>query len=175
MSEWLQTYNELFGMYNAGIITSIFGSFAVTFTVIFCWPKLVKDFGAKGGFIAAALIIGTFWLVNHKLPGFGFSTGLATDVNGLPMQFSLIHQGARGSAPWVDMGWAIAMGFVVCDTLCAPKGTRLGLLKEAFPRWGRHYCRRDSRRHPGRTDRIYECCIINKIQRPWQNTSLHTI
>ena len=88
MSEWLQTYNELFGMYNAGIITSIFGSFAVTFTVIFCWPKLVKDFGAKGGFIAAALIIGTFWLVNHKLPGFGFSTGLATDVNGLPMQFS---------------------------------------------------------------------------------------
>ena len=62
MSEWLQTYNELFGMYNAGIITSIFGSFAVTFTVIFCWPKLVKDFGAKGGFIAAALIIGTFWL-----------------------------------------------------------------------------------------------------------------
>ena len=57
MSEWLQTYNELFGMYNAGIITSIFGSFAVTFTVIFCWPKLVKDFGAKGGFIAAALII----------------------------------------------------------------------------------------------------------------------
>ena len=71
MSEWLQTYNELFGMYNAGIITSIFGSFAVTFTVIFCWPKLVRDFGAKGGFIAAALIIGTFWLVNHKLPGFG--------------------------------------------------------------------------------------------------------
>ena len=47
MSEWLQTYNELFGMYNAGIITSIFGSFAVTFTVIFCWPKLVKDFGAN--------------------------------------------------------------------------------------------------------------------------------
>ena len=41
MSEWLQTYNELFGMYNAGIITSIFGSFAVTFTVRFWWPKLV--------------------------------------------------------------------------------------------------------------------------------------
>ncbi|WP_455639498.1 Lin0368 family putative glycerol transporter subunit [Parabacteroides sp.] len=135
MSEWLLTYNELFGMYNAGIITSIFGAFAVTFTVILCWSKLVKDFGPIGGFMAAALIIGTFWLVNHKLPGFGFSTGLATDANGLPMQFSLIHQGARGSAPWVDMGWAIAMGFVVCDTLCAPKGSRLGLLKEAFPRW----------------------------------------
>ena len=135
MSEWLQTYNEWLGMYNAGIITSIFGAFAVTFTVLMSWPKLVKDFGPIGGFMAAALIIGTFWLVNHKLPGLGFSTGLLNDADGLPMQFSLIHQGNRGSAPWVDMGWAIAMGFILADVLCAPKGTRSGLLKEAFPRW----------------------------------------
>ena len=26
MSEWLQTYNEMFGMYHAGIITTIFGA-----------------------------------------------------------------------------------------------------------------------------------------------------
>ena len=97
MSEWLQTYNEMFGMYHAGIITTIFGAFAVTFTVLMSWPKLVKDFGPIGGFMAAALIIGTFWLVNHKLPGFGFSTGLLNDADGLPMQFSLIHQGNRGS------------------------------------------------------------------------------
>ena len=135
MSEWLQTYNEMFGMYHAGIITTIFGAFAVTFTVLMSWPKLVKDFGPIGGFMAAALIIGTFWVVNHKLPGFGFSTGLLNDAEGLPMQFSLIHQGNRGSAPWVDMGWAIAMGFILADVLCAPKGTRSGLLKEAFPRW----------------------------------------
>ena len=77
----------------------------------------------------------TFWVVNHKLPGFGFSTGLLNDAEGLPMQFCLIHQGNRGSAPWVDMGWAIAMGFILSDVLCAPKGTRGGLLKEAFPRW----------------------------------------
>ena len=120
MSEWLQTYNEMFGMYHAGIITTIFGAFAVTFTVLMSWPKLVKDFGPIGGFMAAALIIGTFWL---------------NDADGLPMQFSLIHQGNRGSAPWVDMGWAIAMGFIFADVLCAPKGTRGGLLKEAFPRW----------------------------------------
>lgn len=135
MSEWLNTYNECLGMYHAGIITSIFGAFAVAFTVIWCWPKLVKDFGPIGGFVAAALIIGTFWIVNHKLPGYGFSTGLLTDAEGLPMQFSLIHQGARGSAPWVDMGFAIAMGFVFADTLCAPKGTRVALLKEMMPRW----------------------------------------
>lgn len=135
MNEWLQTYNEWFGMYHAGIITSIFGAFAVTFTVLLAWPKLVKDFGAIGGFMAAAVIIGTFWLVNHKLPGFGFSTGLPLDANGLPMQFGMIHQGNRGSAPWVDMGWAIAMGFVLTDLLCTPKGKRAEALKEAFPRW----------------------------------------
>ena len=47
----------------------------------------------------------------------------------------MIHQGNRGNAPWVDMGWAIATGFVVADVMCAPKRERLGLLKEAFPRW----------------------------------------
>ena len=135
MTNWLLTYNETMGMYNAGIFTTIFGAFAVTFTVIYTWPKLVKAFGPIGGFMAAALIIGTFWIVNHKLPGFGFSTGLLTDSEGLPMQFCLIHQGARGSAPWVDMGWAIAIGFVVADLLCAKKGKRAGLFKEAFPRW----------------------------------------
>ena len=34
MSEWLQTYNEFFGMYHAGIITSIFGAFAVREIVV---------------------------------------------------------------------------------------------------------------------------------------------
>ncbi|MGL4293603.1 MAG: Lin0368 family putative glycerol transporter subunit [Bacteroidales bacterium] len=135
MSEWLQTYNDLLGMYHAGIFTTIFGSFAVAFTVLLCWPKLVEDFGAKGGFIAAALIIGTFWVVNHKLPGYGFSTGLHTDTDDLPMQFSLIHQGLRGSAPWVDMGWAIAIAFVVADLIPAGRAQRYLLIKEAFPRW----------------------------------------
>lgn len=135
LTEWLLTFNTTLGMYNAGILTTVFGSFAVTFTVIYCWPRLVKDFGAIGGFIAAALIIGTFWLVNHKLPGFGFSTGLLTDGEGYPMQFSLIHQGARGSAPWVDMGWAIGMGFVVSDLLGTTREQRFTLIREAFPRW----------------------------------------
>lgn len=135
MGDWLMSFNESLGMYNAGVITSIFGSFAVTFTVLMAWPKLVKDFGPIGGFMAAALIIGTFWIVNHKLPGVGFLTGLPLDSEGLNMQLSLIHQGNRGSAPWVDMGWAIATGFVVADLMCAPRKERLGLLKEAFPRW----------------------------------------
>ncbi len=134
MSEWLQTYNEMFGMYHAGIITTIFGAFAVTFTVLMSWPKLVKDFGPIGGFMAAALIIGTFWLVNHKLPGFGFSTGLLNDADGLPMQFSLIHQGNRGSA--LGQTWAGRLRWDSSLQTCSAhrKHTRR-LLKEAFPRW----------------------------------------
>jgi hypothetical protein len=135
MSDWLQTYNEALGMYNAAIITSIFGAFCVAFAVLICWPKLVKNFGPTGGFLAAAFIIGTCWIINHKLPGFGFSTGLATDSEGKMMQFGLIHQGLRGAAPWVDMGFAIAAGFVTSDLLTAKKGKRLALVKEAFPRW----------------------------------------
>ena len=66
MSEWLQTYNEFFGMYHAGIITSIFGAFAVTFTVLMSWPKLVKDFGPIGGFMAAALLSELFgWSITN--------------------------------------------------------------------------------------------------------------
>ena len=61
MSEWLQTYNEFFGMYHAGIITSIFGAFAVTFTVLMSWPKLVKDFGPIGGQSQTA----RFWFLHR--------------------------------------------------------------------------------------------------------------
>ena len=135
MSAWLQTYNEALGMYHAGIVTSIFGAFCVTFAVLMCWPKLVKDFGPIGGFLAAAFIIGTCWIINHKLPGFGFMTGLATDSLGNMMQFGLIHQGLRGAAPWVDMGFGIAIGFVTFDLFTAQKGSRVALAKEAFPRW----------------------------------------
>jgi len=135
MSNWLQIYSETLGMYNAAIITSIFGAFCVTFAVLICWPKLVKDFGPIGGFLAAAFIIGTCWIINHKLPGFGFMTGLANCPEGHMMQFGLIHQGLRGAAPWVDMGFAIGIGFVTFDLFKAKKGSRVALVKEAFPRW----------------------------------------
>lgn len=131
----MNTYNEAIGMYNSGILTSIFGAFAVTFVVLICWPRMVQGFGPIGGVLAAAFIIGTFWIVNHKLPGFGFSTCLFQDASGMNMQFGMIHQGNNGNSPWVDMGWAIGMGFVVLGILEGGKGERWSLVKEAFPRW----------------------------------------
>ena len=168
MSEWLQTYNEFFGMYHAGIITSIFGAFAVTFTVLMSWPKLVKDFGPIGGFMAAALIIGTFWVVNHKLPGFGFSTGLLNDAEGLPMQFSLIHQGNRGSAPWVDgMGDCNGIYFVR-RTLRTERNTWRTIERSISPLAGDYsgwYCRRYFRR----TYRIHECGTLTLLTEKKKN------
>jgi hypothetical protein len=134
MMEWLSTYNETLGMHHVSIFTTIFGSFCVAFTVIICWEKLVQDFGPAGGMLAAAIIVGTFWVMNHKLPGFGIHPEMLQTADGDTMQFGLIHQGARAAAPWIDMGWAIGMGLWVCSLLDLPKGQRGMLAVESAPR-----------------------------------------
>lgn len=134
MEAWLSTYNEFLGMHHAAIITAVFGAFCVSFVVLTAWPKLVRDFGPAGGMIAAALIIGTFWLLNHKLPGFGINPDQIKDAAGNVMQYGLIHQGMRGAAPWIDMGFAIASAFVVFGLLNAPRGRRLSDMAEVSPR-----------------------------------------
>ena len=47
------------------IIMTITGAAIFSFLVITVWGKLVNLFGAIGGFIAAMLIPGTMWIVNH--------------------------------------------------------------------------------------------------------------
>ncbi|MGA3100029.1 MAG: hypothetical protein ABSF25_26550, partial [Bryobacteraceae bacterium] len=66
-------YAASIGMPPVSILTTIFGAFCVAFAVIICWGRLVEDFGPIGGMFAAAFIIGTFWVLNHKLPGFGIN------------------------------------------------------------------------------------------------------
>lgn len=131
---WLKEYNELLGMHNVAIFTTIFGAFCVAFVVIISWGKLVEDFGPLGGMLAAAIIIGTFWILNHKLPGFGIHPEQLQGADGNNMQFGLIHQGAYGTAPWVDMGWAIFAGLWICSLLDSKKDERLGLVAESMPR-----------------------------------------
>ena len=136
MSEWLQTYNELFGMYNAGNHNSVYSVLsAVTFTVIFCWPKLVKDFGAKRRIYCGRLNYRNILAGESQIARFRFLHRFSYRCKRITHAIQPHSSRNPRKCPWVDMGWAIAMGFVVCDTLCAPKGKRLGLLKEAFPRW----------------------------------------
>ncbi len=132
MTEWLGTFNETLGMYNAQILTTIAGAFFVAFTVIICWGKMVEDFGPIGGMMCAAIIVGTFWIMNHKLPGWGINPELITDADGKVKQFGLIAQ----AGPWIDMGWAIGMGMWVCGLADGKKGERGGLVAESMPRLG---------------------------------------
>ncbi len=134
MVEWLSTYNSALGMPPVSVITSIFGAFSVTFAIILCWPRLVRDFGPIGGFMSAALLVGTFWVLNHKLPGFGINPECIPHPEGGSKQFGLIYQGYKGACPWVDMGGAIACGFWVNTLLEAKKGGRAALVRESVPR-----------------------------------------
>jgi hypothetical protein len=135
MAEWLSTYNETFGMYHAAILTTIAGSFFVAFTVAIAWGKMVEDFGPIGGMLCAAIIVGTFWIMNHKLPGWGINPELIADDSGNAKQFGLIAQAFHGAAPWIDMGWAIGMGMWVCGLCESQKGRRLQAITESVPRW----------------------------------------
>lgn len=131
MVEWLSTYNNIMGMYNAHIITTIAGAFFVAFAVCICWGKMVETFGPIGGMMCAAIIIGTFWVMNHKLPGFGINPEFLKAANGKEtLQYGLIAQ----KGPWIDMGWAVGMGLWVLSLIEAKPKDRLPNLVESTPR-----------------------------------------
>lgn len=136
MTDWLSTFNESLGMHHAAVITTLFGAFAVSFTVCISWPKMVETFGPAGGMACAAIIVGTFWVMNHKLPGFGIHPEMLTDENGQTLQYGMIHQGQRGAGPWVDMGFAIAMGLWVLGIIESARGKRMENTIESLPRIG---------------------------------------
>jgi hypothetical protein len=104
--QWLKTSNDTIGMTPASAITTTFGAFCFAFTVCICWPKLVEDFKWAGGFIAAGIIVGTFWVMNHKLPGWGIAPAMREMASGDKGQFGLIHQAHNYGGPWIDMGFA---------------------------------------------------------------------
>ncbi|MGD0903800.1 MAG: hypothetical protein ABR924_12755 [Terracidiphilus sp.] len=136
MVDFLSHYIGWLGMPPVSVLTTVFGAFAVTFAVIVCWSRLVKDFGPIGGMMAAGFIIGTFWVLNHKLPGFGIHPEGLPHPDGGIKQFGLIYQGFRGAAPWVDMGTAIGFGLWVCGLAEAPREERMRLAAESLPRIG---------------------------------------
>jgi len=134
MHQFLTTYSEAIGMAPVSVITTIFGAFCVAFVVIICWENLVKDFGPAGGILCAAVIVGTFWVMNHKLPGFGIHPAGIPHPEGGIHQYGLIFQGFRGTAPWVDMGSAIGIGLWFHCLFMARPGGKGALITESIPR-----------------------------------------
>ena len=130
LAGWLGTYNETFKMHNASIITTVFGAAFVAFFIALCWGKLVELYGALGGLVGGGAIVATFWVMNHKLPGFGighdgFPRPLG-DVMGGVYQYGLIVQ----TGPWIDMGGAVCAGLFVASFL---EGLRKRKLDPALP------------------------------------------
>ena len=142
LAGWLGTYNKTLKMHNASIITTIFGASFVAFFIALCWGKLVELYGALGGLIGGGMIVATFWVMNHKLPGFGIGhDGFprpSGDVMGGVFQYGLIVQ----TGPWIDMGGAVCAGLFVVSFLERLRAKKLdpsqpggsALLCEVFPR-----------------------------------------
>lgn len=87
-------------------IATIAGGFILPFVIRIAWEPMVKYFGAAGGFMATAFIVGTIWCLNH-----GIATPLITQ---------------SGSA-WVDMALAAGVGVFVASVV------RGGSVKKAAP------------------------------------------
>lgn len=85
-------------------IATVAGGFLFPFLIRLMWGKLVEHFGPIGGWMAAGMIVGTTWAINHGT-GMIFQSGEA----------------------WVDMGLAAGVGLVVASAL------RGGKVSKALP------------------------------------------
>ncbi|TCO75187.1 Lin0368 family putative glycerol transporter subunit [Marinisporobacter balticus] len=80
-------------MTSANMITTLAGAFIFPFLIRLCWGKMVDNWGAIGGWMAAGFIVGTAWCINHGV--------------GLIVQ--------SGDA-WIDMAWAAGCGLFAAST-----------------------------------------------------------
>ena len=81
--------------YGEGLST-IFGSAIFGILVILFWRKFVDKLGSPGGFIAALIIPGTMWVLNHGIEN------------------SLIKQ--SGSV-WIDMAIAVGIAMFISSKI----------------------------------------------------------
>lgn len=73
-------------------ITTILGGFLLPFAILLIWGRLVVRLEPLGGWLAAALIIGPIWYLNHGM---------------------LVPLIAQQGPVFIDMGFATAIGVLV--------------------------------------------------------------
>jgi uncharacterized membrane protein (UPF0136 family) len=76
-------------------IATVAGGFLFPFAIRMYWDKFVQHFGPIGGWMSAAFLVGTIWVLNH---------GMAS-----PM---ITQTGA-----WIDMAWAAGVGLLVATVV----------------------------------------------------------
>lgn len=96
-------------MSGQAIITTILGAFIFPIFLRLFWGRLVNKFGAIGGFLAALVIVGTIWIINHGIEN------------------HLIQQSGSG---WIDMAWAAAIGVFTASVVTG------GKIKKSFSNIG---------------------------------------
>lgn len=82
-------------------IATVVGAFIFPFVIRMIWGKMVDNFGPIGGWVAAAMIVGTIWCMNHFV-------GLITQT---------------GDA-WIDMGLAAGIGVFVASVARGGKASK---------------------------------------------------
>src|SRR5471030_2624369 len=82
------------------ILLTISGGFIFSFLVLTVWGRLVNFMGAIGGYLAALIIPGTMWIINHGI------------------NHHLIHQ---TGGVWIDMAWAVGIGVFVSSKVKGKK------------------------------------------------------
>lgn len=75
-------------------LATVFAGFLFPFMIRMIWGKSVDEWGAIGGWINAAFIVGTLWTMNH-----GLETPMITQSGGV----------------WVDMATAGGVGVYVAS------------------------------------------------------------
>lgn len=78
------------------MVMTISGGAIFAFLVIMLWGKFVTLWGVIGGYLAAMLIPGTMWIINH---------GLST------------HFIKQTGSVWIDMTWAVGIGAFISSKI----------------------------------------------------------
>lgn len=88
-------------------LSTLFGAALLPLLIHLLWGRLVEQHGVLGGYLAAGLIVGSMWVLNHGL-------GMI----------------AQSGEAWVDMALAAGMGALVISKV---KG---GRIRTALPNLG---------------------------------------
>lgn len=78
------------------ILSTICGAFIFPFLIRLMWGKIVKSNQVIDGFIAAVIIVGSMWIINHGLKN------------------HLIYQSGK---VWIDMAWAAGIGIFTASVV----------------------------------------------------------
>ncbi|WP_105616591.1 Lin0368 family putative glycerol transporter subunit [Vallitalea okinawensis] len=87
------------------MISTFAGGFIFAFMIRLLWGKFVEDWGSIGGWMAAGVIVGTAWTLNHGV--------------------GLIYQ--SGGA-WIDMAFAAFSGLFLASAIVDGDDMKKGLV-----------------------------------------------